>query len=131
MDIEVRKHIAKALLTQALWTLGYAAVLAVAVLVVFTVPGLGPWSTVIILLPLLPALGILRFVMRQMERTDEMFRRNQLVAAAWTFGILLVGMIGWSLLEVVGWPRLPMWINLCVAQGVWIVCIWTQILRYR
>jgi 1,4-dihydroxy-2-naphthoate octaprenyltransferase len=131
MDIEVRKHIAKALLTQALWTLGYAAVLAVAVLVVFTVPGLGPWSTVIILLPLLPALGILRFVMRQMERTDEMFRRNQLVAAAWTLGILLVAMIAWTLLEVIGWPLLPMWVNLCVAQGVWIACIWTQILRYR
>ena len=131
MNTEVRNQIAKAVLTQALWTLGYAAILIAAVAVVFTVPGLGPWRTVIILLPLLPALGILRFAMRQMQRNDEMFRRNQLIAAAWTFGILLVAMIAWTLLEVVGWPRLPMWINLVALQAIWTACIWTQILRYR
>lgn len=89
------------------------------------------WNTAIILLPLLPALGILRFALRQFRKGDEMQRRNQMEAVVRAFGASLVLMTGYTLLEVIGWPRLPMWVPLVVVQTVWIAATWTQLLRFR
>jgi hypothetical protein len=94
-------------------------------------PQLGDWRALIMLLPLLPAFGILRFAISQFRRGDEMMRRNQLIAAAWTFGISQFLMISWCLLEIIGWPRLPMWTVFVTMEALWIVCMWTQVLRYR
>src|SRR5258708_29503693 len=127
----VRTEIRRALLIQGGWTLVYAIVLILAVAVAFGVPSLGAWRTPIILLPLIPACGILRFTVRQFKRGDEMIQRHQLIAVAWTFGILQVLMVTYALLEAVGWPRLPMWLIFSAGQAIWVACIWTQVLRYR
>lgn len=131
MDQVLRREIRRALLIQGGWTLAFFALLAAALALVLGMPSLGAWRSAIILLPLIPAFGILRFTIHQFERGDEMIRRHQLIAVAWAFGIMIMLMIGYSLLEAIGWPRLPMWASLCAAQGIWIACIWTQVLRYR
>ena len=120
MKTEVRREIVRALLIQLGWTLLFFVTLSVAIGIVFNMPQLGGWRSAIILLPLLPALGILRFVLRRFRKSDEMQRRNQMEAVAWAFGATLILMIGYTLLEVIGWPRLPLWVPLVVAQSVWI-----------
>ena len=127
----VGQAVKRAVLTQLGWTLLYLATLGVALAVALGMPGLGAWRVPIILAPLLPALGILSFVLRQFRGADEMQRRNQLIAVAAAFGITLFLMVAYSLLEAIGWPRLPMWANLIALHVIWTSCIWTQVLRYR
>ncbi len=131
MGIDIRREIVRALLIQLGWTMAFVITLSLAIGIVFNMPQLGGWRTAIILLPLLPALGILRFALRQFRKGDEMQRRNQMEAVVWAFGASLVMMIGYTLLEVIGWPGLPMWVPLVVAQSVWIVATWAQLLRFR
>jgi hypothetical protein len=131
VNLELRREIARALLIQLGWTAAFVTTLSVAVAIVFNSPQLGEWRSAIILFPLIPALGILRFVLRQFQRGDEMQRRNQMEAVAWAFGAAVLLMIGYTLLEVIGWPRLPMWVPLVVAQSVWIAATWAQLLRFR
>ena len=120
-----------ALAPQLGWTLAYSAVLAVAVFVAFKVDGSGGWRSAIMLVPLIPAAGLLRSTVRQFRRMDEMLVRKQLEAVAWAFGAALFLMVAYALLEVVGWPRLPMFVPLIALNLIWTVCIWTQWLRYR
>lgn len=131
MNTELRREIVRTLLIQLGWTVAFLITLSLAIGIVFNMPELGGWRTAIILLPLLPALGILRFAVRQFRKGDEMQRHNQMEAVVWAFGASLVMMIGYTLLEVIGWPRLPMWVPLVVAQSVWVVATWTQLLRFR
>lgn len=131
MDSTLKQEIRRAVAIQGAWTLAYLLVLAAAAATVIGMPELGAWRSAIMLLPLIPAFGILRFTLRQFQRTDEMLRLHQLVAVAWAFGIMLALMISYALLEAVGWPRLPMWVILCVAQAVWIACILIQVVRFR
>lgn len=124
---EIRRSVA----IQAIWSLVYAVVLGLAVVTVFAMPELGNWRSAIMLLPLVPAIGLLHRTVRQFARMDEMQLRHQLEAIAWAFGAAVMLMVSYALLEVVGWPRLPMWVPLVVLQAVWIVCIWVQRLRFR
>ena len=131
MDPTVRHEIRRAVAIQGAWTLAYLLVLAAAAAIALGMPELGGWRSAIMLLPLIPAFGILRFTLRQFRRSDEMMRTHQLIAVAWAFGIMLALMISYALLEAVGWPRLPMWAILCLTQAVWIACIVIQFLRFR
>jgi hypothetical protein len=127
----MKQQTVHALRVQGGWTLAYVLVLIAACYLAIGYPRLGAWRTVIMLVPLIPALGILRFTLAQFQRSDEMMRHNQLIAIAWTFGISQFLMISWALLEVVGWQPLPMWITFVAMQAIWIASIWTQVLRYR
>ncbi|UZK69685.1 hypothetical protein OKW76_00915 [Sphingomonas sp. S1-29] len=131
MHAELRREIVRALLIQLGWTTAFVITLSLSIGIVFNMPRLGGWRTAIILLPLFPALGILRFALRQFRKSDEMQRRSQMEAVVWAFGASLVLMIGYTLLEVIGWPRLPMWVPLVVTQSAWIAAIWVQLLRFR
>ena len=131
MDPVLKHEIRRAVRIQGSWTLAYVLVLTAAVYVAVGYPQLGEWRSAIMLLPLIPAFGILRFTIAQFRRSDEMMRQNQLIAVAWAFGVTQFLMVTWCLLEVVGWARLPMWTIFTVVQATWIVCIWTQVLRYR
>jgi hypothetical protein len=131
MDSTFKHEIRRALRIQGGWTLAYVLALIAAVYVAVGYPQLGNWRTAIMLVPLIPAFGILRFVIAQFRRADEMMRQNQLVALAWTFGIVQFLMVTYALLEIVGWARLPMWAIFTAIQAIWVVCIWTQVLRYR
>ncbi|MCW3849091.1 hypothetical protein OF829_17770 [Sphingomonas sp. LB-2] len=127
----MKHEIRRILVVQGGWTLAYVLAMTAAVYVAIGYPQLGNWRSAIMLLPLLPAFGILRFTIAQFRRGDEMVRKNQLIAVAWAFGITQFLMVSWCLLEVVGWPRLPMWTVFTAVQAIWITCIWTQVLRYR
>ncbi|MEZ0242818.1 MAG: hypothetical protein ACAH11_05545 [Sphingomonas sp.] len=131
MDSTLKHEIRRAVRIQGLWTLAYVLTLAVAVYIGIGYPQLGNWRSAIMLAPLIPAVGILRFVVAQFRRSDEMMRRNQMIALAWTFGITQLLMVTYALLEIVGWERLPMWGVFTAVQVIWLVCIWTQVLRYR
>lgn len=120
-----------ALAPQLGWTLAYSAVLAVAVFVAFKVDGSGGWRSAIMLVPLIPAAGLLRSTVRQFRRMDEMLVRKQLEAVAWAFGAALFLMVAYALLEAVGWPRLPMWIALIALSSIWSICTAVQHIRYR
>lgn len=131
MDSTLKHEIRRAVLIQGSWTLAYVLTVTAAVYVAVGYPQLGNLRSAIMLLPLIPAFGILRFVIAQFRRSDEMMQRNQLIALAWAFGITQFLMVTYCLLEVVGWGRLPMWTIFTAIQAIWIVCIWTQVLRYR
>ena len=131
MDVTMKREIRRALRIQGGWTLAYVVVMTAAVYLAVGYPQLGNWRTAIMLLPLIPAFGILRFTIAQFRRSDEMMKRNQLIAVAWAFGITQFLMITYCMLEVAGFARLPMWIVFTAMQAIWIVCVWTQVLRYR
>jgi hypothetical protein len=131
MDTTLKHEIHRALRIQGGWTLAYVLALIAAVYVAISYPQLGEWRTAIMLAPLIPAAGILRFTIAQFRRGDEMMKRNQLIAVAWTFGITQFAMITYCMLEVIGWPHLPMWMIFTATQAIWIASIWTQVLRYR
>ena len=124
-------EVRRALFAQLGWTLAYAAVLVVAVLAAFYLPTLAEWRSLLILLPLIPAAGLLRNTVRQFRLLDEMQLRHQLEGVAWAFGIVLFLMVAYALLEAVGWPRLPMWIALIALSSIWSVCTAVQHIRYR
>jgi hypothetical protein len=114
-----------------IWLGLYLVVLLAVVAVVFLTPVPAPWRSLVILIPLLPGLGLVRWETRYFARLDEMLLRNQLVALAWTFGITGMLMAAYILLEAVGWPRPPMWIIFMAMMCIRSACSVVQALRYR
>jgi hypothetical protein len=85
----------------------------------------------LMLLPLIPALGILVWQVRVLRRMDEMQARHQLVAVAWAFAGTAVFSVAYALLEVAGWPHLPMFAVWLLMLSLWVGCSWAQRVRYR
>jgi ethanolamine transporter EutH len=83
------------------------------------------------LLPLIPAFGILAWQVRMFRKMDEMQARHQLLAVVWAFAGTAAFSIAYALLEVVGWPRLPMFAIWMLMLSLWILSSWTQRIRYR
>ncbi len=113
-----------------IWVGTYALSLALALFLAFRTPSLGLRSAVM-LLPLLPAVGILLWQVRTFQRMDEMQSRHQLLAVAWAFAGTAIFVIGYSLMEVAGWPHLPMFAVWLVMLTFWVASIWLQRFRYR
>jgi hypothetical protein len=85
----------------------------------------------IALAPLLPALLVVPWVIGNFRLMDEMQVRHQLeaiVAAAAATAFLT---LGYALLEIIGFPRLPMAIVWCTMMGLWISATWIQRWRFR
>lgn len=116
--------------------IAYAAVLAASVAVLlFNVAGGAalPMAAKILiaLAPMIPALLVIPWMIETFRRMDEMQVRHQLealVAAAVATAFLVMG---YSLLEVIGFPRLPMALVWCVMIVVWNAAIWIQRWRFR
>ena len=109
----------------------YIAVMIAAVALVFVARVPAPWRSLVILVPLLPAVAIVRWEVRALSALDEMLLRNQIVALVWTFAISATLMAAYALLEAVGWPRLPMWVVFMTMMLIRSGCSLTQWRRYR
>jgi hypothetical protein len=88
-------------------------------------------SSGIMLLPLIPALGILIWQVSVFRRMDETQARHQLVAVAWAFAGTAVFSVAYALLEVAGWPHLPMFVMWLLMLSLWVGCSWAQRFRFR
>ena len=113
-----------------LWLGVYAITLFAVAAAVFLIPVPPPWRSLVVLIPLLPGAGLVRWETRAFAQLDEMQLRNQLVALAWTFGITAVLMAAYILLEAVGWPRPPMWIVFTTMMLIRSACSLVQWRRY-
>ena len=113
------------------WLALYAVALFATLAAVFLIPVPAPWRSLVVLVPLLPAAGLVRWETRALVRLDEMQLRNQILALAWTFAITAMLMVAYILLEAVGWPRPPMWILFLVMMLIRSACSLLQWFRYR
>jgi hypothetical protein len=85
----------------------------------------------IALAPMIPALLVIPWMIGNFRLMDEMQVRHQLaamVAAAVAAAFLVMG---YSLLEIIGLPRLPMAAVWCGMIGLWLAAIWVQRWRFR
>lgn len=85
----------------------------------------------IALAPLLPAALIVPWVIGNFRLMDEMQVRHQLEAIVVAAVVSAFLAMGYALLEIAGFPRLPMSVVWCVMVGLWICAVWIQRWRFR
>ena len=85
----------------------------------------------IALAPLMPALLIVPWIIENFRLMDEMQVRHQLEAIAVAAAAAAFLTMGYSFLEIIGFPRLPMSAVWCVMIGLWITAVWVQRWRFR
>lgn len=93
----------------------------------------GSWKVVWSLLNLLPALWIVRAVVRSLRRADEYQRRRQLEALAVGFGVLMMSIYTTGLLEAagVGDLRQSVQISFIGSMLIWIAVLLFKTQRTR
>jgi hypothetical protein len=79
------------------------------------------WRYIIALLPMIPAVFVLRAVIRQLARMDELQRNIQLEALAFAFGATAILTFSYGFLERVGLPELSMFFVWPVMAVLWII----------
>ena len=67
-----------------------------------------PWRDLIALAPMIPAAATAWIVLRQMRRMDELQRRMQFEALAFSFAGTAILTFSYGFLEGLGYPRLSM-----------------------
>ena len=83
----------------------YGATLFLSIWLINTAPG-APWRFAIALLPMIPAIGVLVAVLRQLRRMDELQRQIQFEALAFAFAGTALITFGYGFVENVGLPHL-------------------------
>jgi hypothetical protein len=112
------------------WVALYLVTLGVTSTLILTGSLQQPLKSIVMLLPLLPALGILLWQVRIFRQMDEMQTKHQLLAVAWAFAGTALFSIAYALLEIAGWPHLPMFAVWLVMLSLWVACSWVQRVRY-
>ncbi len=96
----------------------YVVTLMVAVLVVKQI-GDSPWRYALMLLPVVPIVGALLAFLTFFEAMDELQKRIQLYALAFSAGGTAMFGLVYGLLETVGMPHLPwVWV-FPIVVGLW------------
>jgi hypothetical protein len=85
----------------------------------------------IALAPVLPALLVVPWMVENFRTMDEMQVRHQLEAIVVAATISAFLALAYALLEITGFPRLPMSVVWCAMVGLWIGAIWVQRWRFR
>ena len=112
--------------------LGYVVLLALSVwLLASGLAASGTARTVVALLPMVPAAGIVFVVLRQLRRMDELQRRLQVEALALAFAGTAILTFSYGFLELVGFPRLPMFSVWPVMASLWLLGTFLGQRRYR
>lgn len=128
----VRRHSWK-----LIWIIGlYAVVLAASITVLVADASHGARlpllaKAVIALAPLVPALLVVPWTIHQFRLMDEMQVRHQLEALAAASGATALLALGYGFLEVVGFPRLSMFVVWSTFNALWVVAVWVQRWRFR
>lgn len=111
--------------------LAYAVVLVVSLLALRSMAPDAPWRWLVSLAPMLPSLLVLRAVLRQARRLDELQLRVQFEAIGFAFAGTALLTFGYGFLENVGLPRLPMFTIWPLMAVLWIVGGLIAARRYR
>jgi hypothetical protein len=79
------------------------------------------WRYIVTLIPMIPAVFVLRAVIRQLSRMDELQRNIQLEALAFAFGATAILTFSYGFLERVGLPELSMFLVWPVMAVLWVI----------
>jgi O-antigen/teichoic acid export membrane protein len=79
------------------------------------------WRYIAALIPMIPAVFVLRAVIRQLARMDELQRNIQLEALAFAFGATAILTFSYGFLERVGLPELSMFFVWPVMAILWTI----------
>jgi O-antigen/teichoic acid export membrane protein len=96
----------------------YVVVLLVAITIVNANPT-APWRYVVVVLPVVPLCFALLAFLRYFRRMDELQRRIQLEALAFSFGVTTIVTITYGFLERAGAPHLPLVWVAPLMIGLW------------
>jgi hypothetical protein len=110
---------------------GYAVVLAISVSLLRGSAADGAiWRTPVALAPMVPAVGVLIAVVRQLGRIDELQRRIQFEALAFAFGGTALVTFSYGFLENAGYPHLSWFVVWPVMATLWLVGLVVARRRY-
>jgi hypothetical protein len=79
----------------------------------------GPLLTMLALVPMLPALGMLWAIIRHFKRMDEYLRVWSLENVAIAGAVTATFSVTYGFLEGVGFPNLSMWVIWSIFMGGW------------
>ncbi len=99
----------------------YALVLVGSITLLSHVDVARPWRDVIALVPMIPAAATAWVVLRQMRRMDELQRRIQFEALAFSFAGTAILTFSYGFLEGLGYPRLSMFTVWPILAVLWII----------
>jgi len=110
--------------------IAYAVVLFVAIAVV-NANHTAPWRYIVVVLPVIPLCFALLAFLRFFRRMDELQRRIQLEALAFSFGGTMLIAATYTFLEAAGAPRLPLISVAPVMSVLWAIGAAFAIRRYQ
>ena len=110
--------------------LAYLIVLPASILVINSNPD-APWTTLVALLPAVPAAFVVRAYVRHLRRLDELELRIQYEGLAIGFWASALVMFSYGFLEGIGFPHLNWTFTWAVMLGMWGVGVVISARRYR
>lgn len=132
MTPNTRLALARNLIPAVVAFLAYAATLALSLRILAAgVPESRTLGIAISLAPMIPGLVLCWFFLRVIRRVDEMHRRIQLEAIAFSFVATALVTFGYGFLENVGFPRVSAFIVLPLMCGFWVAGVFLVERRYR
>ncbi|ASK36160.1 hypothetical protein [Alloalcanivorax mobilis] len=108
-----------------------AAYMVVLVVSLWLLSGQPPLPWAIALLPMVPAIGVCWVVVRQLRRVDEMQIKVQLEAIGLAFAATALVTFSYGFLEIVGFPKLSMFLVWPLMAVFWLIGLLISRLRYR
>lgn len=100
--------------------LAYAATLVLSIVLINAAPT-APWRYAVALLPMIPAVGVLVAVLRQLRRMDELQRQIQFEALAFAFAGTALITFGYGFVENVGLPHLSWFFVWPIMAVLWVI----------
>ncbi len=98
----------------------YMVTLFLSIWLINTAPT-APWRFAIALLPMIPAIGVLVAVLRQLRRMDELQRQIQFEALAFAFAGTALLTFGYGFVENVGLPHISWFWVWPIMAILWII----------
>jgi hypothetical protein len=90
-----------------------------------------PWRELIALIPVVPIAGIALAYLRVLRHLDELERRIQMQALAFSFWVTALLALTYGFLQDAGLPPLSPWWIWVVMLGLWAAGVLVQNWRYR
>jgi len=109
----------------------YAALLVASIYLTQALHPGGLARYAIVLTPVLGIVGCVWAIIRHLRRLDEMQRRIQLEALAFSFAGSALGSLAWGFAESAGAPHLPTFLIWPIMAALWVVGGFIAHRRYR
>ncbi len=98
----------------------YGVVLIASIAIINAQPE-APWRFAVALLPIIPAIGVLVGILRQMGRLDELQRRIHFEAIAFAFAGTALLTFSYGFVENVGLPHLSWFFVWPIMASLWVI----------